>query len=78
MKSSLKRTFLGIKSEKTNRHRPSRWQDAENDNDNDAPFPMKPFSYGHDQDMRIQHNRFVLVTIRVTFLVLNGFWTSHY
>lgn len=52
------RKFSGGKIDKANRHRQSRWQDAENPSGSEVSFPLKPFNYGQDQDMRI--NRFVL------------------
>lgn len=45
--------FIDIKNklDKANRNRPSRWQDP--DPIADREFPLKPFNYGQDQDMRI-------------------------
>ncbi|CAH1111810.1 unnamed protein product [Psylliodes chrysocephalus] len=42
------------KLDKANRNRPSRWQDP--DPIADREFPLKPFNYGQDQDMRINSN----------------------
>lgn len=54
--STIHFTFSG-KLDKTNRHRPSRWQEPEIPIGTEAQFPLKPFNYGQDQDMRI--NRYM-------------------
>ncbi|KAJ8963553.1 hypothetical protein NQ314_005558 [Rhamnusium bicolor] len=44
------------KNEKSGRNRPSRWQDPEPSPLKDVSFPLKPFNYGQDQDMRIRNS----------------------
>ncbi|XP_018571214.1 protein suppressor of sable isoform X2 [Anoplophora glabripennis] len=44
------------KNEKSGRNRPSRWQDPDPLPSKDLNFPLKPFQYGQDQDMRIRNS----------------------